>query len=103
MVKLNTLADVTVTTAGTRVQVTSTDTPCTTVIIQAKATNTGLVIVGDSSVSASRGIELSAGEEISIAADPSGRPGGEELNLADFWVDAATNGDKVKVAYVKRR
>lgn len=102
-VKLNTLADVTVTTAGTRVQISTADTPITSIILQAKTANSGVIIVGDSAVAAGVGIELAPGASITITADLSGRQGGEEMILSDFWADSATNGNKVKVAYVKRR
>jgi len=100
--KLFTVADIDIPTAGTRVQVSATDTPVTTVIVQAKATNAGLVFVGDASVSATRGISLAAGKAIALNADEFGEGAGEFI-LSDVYVDAATNGDDVKVAYIKRR
>jgi hypothetical protein len=99
-VKLFTLADITVTTAATRVQVSSTATPVMDVIFTCPAANTGVIYVGDSSVSASRGIEVAKGTSISIN-QAFGRSAGLEYKLSNFYVDAATNGDKVKVSYVK--
>jgi hypothetical protein len=101
-IKLFTLSDVTVTTAGTRVQITATDTPVSSVIFTAPAANAGKIFIGDSSVSSSRGIEVAAGSSVTINEDNSGRKG-DEFILSDFYVDAATSGDKVKVSYVKRR
>src|SRR5258708_13427373 len=48
----------TVATAGTRVQLTNTSVPCKKVTIQANLANTGAIYVGDSTVSASRGMLL---------------------------------------------
>jgi hypothetical protein len=103
MVKLFTIADKDIPTAGTRVQVTSTSTIITTVVFQAKTTNTGVVIIGDSNVAAGQGLELSPGETLAITADMSGRSGGDELDLSDFWLDTATNGNDVKISYIKRK
>lgn len=97
------LPDVTVSTAGTRVQLSATATPVSTVIITAKAANSGKIYVGDDTVAAGTGTELAAGSSLAVSADMSGRPGGEEFVLSDFYIDAATNGDKVAVAYIKRR
>ncbi len=101
-IKLFTVADLDIPTAGTRVQLSATATPVTTVIIQAKASNTGLVFVGDASVAAGQGISLAAGKAIALNADDFGEGAGEFL-LSDIYVDAATNGDDVKVSYIKRR
>lgn len=99
---LVTVADITVSTAGTRVQVSATATPVSSIIFEAHASNTGVVYIGDASVAATRGTSLAAGQALAISADQSGRDG-EEFFLSDFYVDAATNGDKVKVSYIKRR
>lgn len=101
-IKLFTLADVTVTTAGTRVQITTTETPVSSVVFTAPAANTGVIYIGDSSVAAARGIEIAKGTSVTINQDMA-RSAGEEYVLSDFYADAATNGDKVKVSYVKRR
>lgn len=103
MVKSITIPEITVSTAGTRVQVSATDTPITSIIIQASSGNSGVIYAGDSNVSATAGIVLSAGQGWAVTADASGRFGHEEMVLSDYWVDAATNGDKVKVIYMKRR
>jgi hypothetical protein len=103
MIKLFTLADITVAAAATRQQVTATSTRVTSIVFQGPAANTGAVYVGDSNVAAARGIEIPKGTSITVTADLLGRPGGEEFDLSDFYVDAATTGDKVKVSYVKRK
>lgn len=101
--KLFTHAQVTVTTAGTRVQIDTSALPITTLVISAPSANTGNIFVGDVAVAAGRGIELAKGTSFSVSADMSGRSGGEELVLSDFYIDAATNGDKANVSYITRR
>lgn len=102
-VKTFSLGNIDIPTAGTRVQISSTDTPVTSVVFQAHESNAGKIYVGDDAVAVGRGISLSAGESIAISADFSGRPGGDEMILSDWYVDAATNGDDVRVLYTKRR
>lgn len=101
--KLHTLAQTTVTTAGTRVQVSASNIAASTVIFSVPAANTGSIFVGDSNVSSTRGIEVPKGTTISITADMFGKPSGSDLLLSDLYVDAATNGDDVNVSYLARR
>jgi hypothetical protein len=96
--KSKTLGEVTVTTAGTRVQITSSDITAVAVVIQALPTNTGNIFVGDSTVASTNGLILTPGDIIVI--DPEEE---NELNLSDVYVDAATNADKVRVAYMTVR
>jgi len=60
----------TVTTAGTRVQLSSTDTPCTKVVITAETDNTGVITVGGSGVvgalATRQGTPLSAGASVTV-------------------------------------
>lgn len=101
-VKLTTMAAVTVATAGTRQQISASNLYALSVAIQAKKANTGKIYVGDSSVSSTRGHELAAGETYIV--DGQGKPNSlEEVNLADLYVDAQTNGEGVNVTYVARR
>lgn len=74
----------TVTTAGTAVQL-QTNTLKVGVIVQALSTNTGLIYVGSSSVSAANGFELQPGQATSVGA----------ANTNSIWLDASVNGDKV--------
>lgn len=74
----------TVTTAGTRVQL-QTNTLKVGVIIQALSTNTGLIYVGDSAVSASNGFELQPGQATSAGVS----------NTNALWIDASVNGSKI--------
>jgi hypothetical protein len=81
-----------VTTAGTRVALAS-STACKQVVITAETDNTGIIVVGGSTVVASlatrRGIPLYPGDTISLEID----------NLADVNLDSTVNGDGVTFAY----
>ncbi len=75
----------TVTTAGTRVQLTS-NALTVGVILEAPSTNTGLIYIGGSNVSSSVfGAELQAGQSVSMAVN--------NTNL--IYADASVSGDKV--------
>ncbi|MDQ3024113.1 MAG: hypothetical protein M3R04_07000 [bacterium] len=100
--KLVTVGDVTVTTAGTRVRVTATETQCESIIFQGHPSNTGYIYFGDTLVSATRGTALEAKQAGTVAPAKEGE-GGELMDLSDFWVDASVNGEKVKVSYIARR
>ena len=80
----------TVATAGTAVQLSSTELRANgPVIVKALSGNTGLVYVGNDGagdVTSSNGFELDGGE--SVVFDYVG-------DLRSIYVDAATNGDKV--------
>ena len=87
-----TAGTVTVSSAGTRVQVTSTPTPIRRVRFQAPPGNSGITYVGASTVSASvAGIEFPAAGGNESVDFTEGRPG----DLSEFYCDAATNGDKI--------
>jgi len=82
----------TVSTAGTRVQVTATPTPVRRVRLQAPPGNSGITYVGGSTVSSSvAGIEFPAAGGNATVDFTEGRPG----DLSEFYCDAATNGDKI--------
>lgn len=73
-----------VTTAGTRVTLAS-STTCKSVTIKALRSNTGLIYVGDSAVSSSNGLELSAGESVNL----------DIANLQTVNIDSTVNGEGV--------
>lgn len=81
-----------VTTAGTRVTLAS-STACKQVAITAETDNTGLIVVGGSTVVAAlatrQGTPLSAGDSIVMDID----------NLADVYLDSTVNGDGVTFTY----
>lgn len=91
---ITTIADgrTTVTTAGTRVALAS-STACKNVAITAITSNTGIVVVGGSTVVAAlasrRGTPLYAGDTICFDID----------NLADVFIDSTVNGEGVTFTY----
>ena len=80
-----------VSSAGTRVQVNNVTNRVKQVQFKALAGNSGLAYVGGSDVSASLGYELSAGNTVSLNFGEFG--GSVPANI--FYVDAATNNDKI--------
>jgi hypothetical protein len=73
----------TVSTAGTRVQLTSN--ACKAIVIKASVSNAGTVYVGGSSVSAANGFPLAAGDTISL----------DISNTNVIWIDASANAQSV--------
>lgn len=82
----------TCTTSGTAEALAS-DTTCVRVIVTAEEDNTGMVVVGGSTVVAAlatrRGIPLAPGQRVEINA----------ANLDEVFIDAMVNGDGVTYAY----
>ena len=81
----------TVSTAGTEVQISNTANRVRYIKVKALAANSGITYLGVSDVTATNGYELSAGNEIDINFAQSGGT----VAFSTFYVDAATNGDKV--------
>lgn len=73
-----------VTTAGTRVTLASSQ-AIKSVTIKALSTNTGIIYVGDTSVSSSNGYQLSAGESVSM----------DIANLNTVNLDSSVSGESV--------
>lgn len=93
---------VTITTAGTRVQVSSASQPVISVYVEALKSNTGVIYLGVSDVSSTKYIAaLAAGQGFGISTDARGRLGGE-LQLSTLWADSSVNGDKLQVTYLVR-
>lgn len=97
----------TVTTAGTRVQFTATSTYATSIYFEALKTNSGVIYIGDSTVSATKYIAaLPAGVGFTFAADSFGRAGsangGTELQLSTLYADCSVSGEKVQWTYLQR-
>jgi len=83
--------------AGTRVRLTTSTTPCKWLRFRNVEGNTGETYVGGASVASTTGWTLWAGVDSvdsTLTLDP-GAYGGT-LDLKDFYVDAATNGDDVE-------
>ena len=95
----------TVTTAGTQIQVTTSQIYASSIYFEALGSNTGYIYVGGSDVSSTAYItRLSAGQGFAIAADSSGnaRLGGVDIALSELWVDSSVNGEKCQVSYLQR-
>lgn len=99
----------TVTTAATRVQVTSdTGIKPHSVYFEAFGTNTGFIYIGNSSVSSTVYFarlpvpSTSSSPSWSITAAETGSSRGEGIQLSDLYVDSSVSGDKVQVTYVYR-
>jgi hypothetical protein len=75
----------TVTTAGTRVALVASTTSCSAVIIRALDTNTGIIYVGNSSVSSSNGHRLLPGESVGLSIN----------DLSSIYLDSSVNGEGV--------
>ena len=104
---------ITVSSAGTPVQVTATRIPAQAVLIQALPNNSGRIVVGfDNTVRANAsGVNPSGpvlaiiGAPASNTATPPSANGGNPtapaaLNLQQFWIDATVSGDGVIVSYL---
>ena len=83
-------------TAGTRVQVSNTTQKGRYIKFSAKTGNSGITYVGISDVAAANGYELSANDSLEFDF---GKYGGSEV-LNVFYVEAASNNDKVDVAMI---
>jgi hypothetical protein len=92
----------TVTTAGTRERLTTSDLKVPAVLIQAEVSNTGQVYVGDNQVSSSScGIELDSGDSITLSAASMGWANGQ-ISLKDIWLDVEVSTDGVWCTYLER-
>jgi hypothetical protein len=84
----------TVTTAGTRVQLSTTPTRVSEVTITAETDNTGIVVVGGATCVAAlatrRGVPLNAGDTITLQIN----------NLASVYLDAMVSTDGVTYTYL---
>lgn len=85
----------TVTTAGTRVQVTSSSILVRQATFRPLVTNSGEVYIGDDGVSSSDGFPISPGDSYTL------RPHNGVLDLAQIYVDADTSGDKVAISVIE--
>ena len=100
--KLNTLAVITVATAGTRVQVSASSLNAYKVFVTCP---TGVIYVGDSNVSSSRythKVTAAAANTVEITGYIQGAPDVGSVQLSSLYVDAGTNGDKAVVGYLTR-
>lgn len=95
--KIKGLSDVTVTSAGTRVQLTASNIRTPSVCIESKASNSGRIIVGGDDVGSGIGIELAAGQSACFTSEQA--PGYDVIDLSTIYLDASTNSQVAKVIY----
>lgn len=88
-----------VTTAGTQVPLSASVKNVWQVKIKALSTNTGLIYVGDSSVSASVGFELSKNEYIDLSSIFA--KDNFIMDLSEIYIDSSVNGEGVSVAFLE--
>jgi len=88
-----------VTTAGTRVQLSSTQILVVSLSIQASSSNTGVIYVGGPTISSTRGVALSAGDTLALL--PMARQN-EYYDLRSIWLDASVSAEGVTYAYRPR-
>ena len=93
--------------AGTQERLSASNIMCSYVHIQAESTNTGLMFVGDSQVSATLGIELkvcAGGDADDRTVEYMELHGTDQnwISLRDIWVDAATGADEVQVFCMRK-
>jgi hypothetical protein len=85
----------TVTTAGTRVQLSTALDKVVALLVKARQANTGLIYFGISNVASTVAYTLSPGEVLPVPF-----PQDVEVPIADFWIDSSVNGEKMDwVAY----
>lgn len=90
----------TVTTAGTRVQLSSTALLVRSFTVCAKTANTGHIYYGGATVDSTNGVDLSAGDCTGWA--PVAATGGSTAyDLSSAYIDASVNGEGVNVTYAK--
>lgn len=98
--KTKILTAVTISSAGTRQQITTSNIAAMSVIIQADSLNTGKIYIGDSTVTSSNGIELSAGDSFILNPEFLGE---REVTLSDIYVDTETNDNIARIQYLTSR
>ena len=101
-VKLTSIANVTVAAAGTAIQIYNVPLLVNSVFIQAHENNTGNIYIGDENVSSGQGTAIGPGQPFQYSANPQ-LSLLSEFYINDIWVDAEISGDKVRVAYLKRK
>ena len=93
---MHVIGRVTVVSAGTRVQVQSTSKNVAWISFQAESGNSGVIYVGDSTVSSTKYM-AALDAKASVFIPNLGVPG--PYNLSDFYVDSSGSSQNVQVAY----
>jgi hypothetical protein len=97
------LGSVAVPSSGTRVQITPNKIGCSGIIFQASSANSGKIYVGDITVTSSNGVAIGPGESFTLSAQSIDGVADCELILSDYYVDADTNGNTVRIHYLTVR
>lgn len=84
-------------TAGVRVPLASAPTGFASAVIRARKSNTGVIYLGDSTVSSATVAGLDPGDAITINAGPVRK----ENDLARIYIDSSVNGEGVTVYYMQ--
>jgi hypothetical protein len=93
----------TVTTAGTREQLTTSEVKSPSVSIQALRANTNTVFIGNNQVSSTTHfVSLAAGGTTVLSAEAFGLAGAQ-IDLSQIWLDVGVNGEGVVVGYLDRQ
>lgn len=87
---------------GTRQQLSTTSKIVRSFLIQAKPSNTGNVFIGSSEVTSTKCTVLSPGANASIEAPQMGNGGADDMDLSDWYLDAATANDQVYITALVR-
>lgn len=106
------LGKVTVATAGTPVQITSTHTTAQTIFFQQVTGNTGMIWIcncSDADTSTGEGVVatlpapvVAGGIDLALPYTTVNISGAlEALNVSNFWVDADNDGESCQVSYVR--
>lgn len=94
----------TVTTAGTEVQLSTTDLWVKQVIIRPLAANTGNVFIGNTGagvVGIANGLPMEPADNPLVIGNVTGANGGDDMiNLKDIWLDTSVNNEGVGVLYI---
>ena len=105
-VKVVTYASQAVAAAGTAEALVASETLVNSVILNADSGNTGEIAIGDDNVVAAvatrRGQPLAPGESVTISGEFFGGSATDLINLADIYVDAINNDDKVNITATVR-
>lgn len=100
---LKTLADVAVVTPGTPVPLSAVPFVVMQASIQWNPNNAGDVYIGESDVTATKGLVLNSGTPVldMEAEDSAADEDSVGIDLNKIFIDAATGGDSVKIAYTE--
>lgn len=102
-VKLVTLPNVTLTSAGTAYQIYDQPLAVTSVTVQAEFTNAAKVALGGLGVSTTTGVEIPPGDTATIQADASSGRAAEEFYLNDIYACSSTSGQVIRVTAFTRK